>query len=178
MFSQNEFADCIPVGFLFHVLPLIFTSLAANISHFLTTAKKFSCCVSNDICLLCFLSLALALSLLSTSAQTLKFSEKKRLGFVVVFFSIKGPLAKMTVTWTSVIIRLNSTGCRLHSNLRRSFHIGYLCIRGVMVVMCPQALPPHHRITKLSYIMVLLFARPTPLIIIPVDHHRKHFTLP
>ena len=41
MFSQKEFADCIPVGFLFYVLPLIFTSLAANISHLLTTAIKF-----------------------------------------------------------------------------------------------------------------------------------------
>ena len=69
MFSEKEFAHCIPVGFLFHVLPLIFTSLAANISHLLTTAIKFSRCVSNnDICLLCFSSPALALSLLSTSA--------------------------------------------------------------------------------------------------------------
>ena len=47
-------------------LPLIFTLLAASISHFLTSAMKFSCFSSNDIFLLCFQSLALALSLLST----------------------------------------------------------------------------------------------------------------
>ena len=47
-------------------LPLIFTLLAASISHFLTSAMKFSCFPSNDIFFLCFQSLALALSLLST----------------------------------------------------------------------------------------------------------------
>ena len=47
-------------------LPLIFTLLAANISHFLTPAMKFSCFSSNEIRLLCFQSLALALPLLST----------------------------------------------------------------------------------------------------------------
>ena len=35
--------------------------MVASISHFLTTAIKFSCCSSNKKCLLCFLSLALAL---------------------------------------------------------------------------------------------------------------------
>ena len=47
-------------------LPLIFTLLAAGISHFLTAAMKFSCFSSNEIRVLCFQSLALALSLLST----------------------------------------------------------------------------------------------------------------
>ena len=47
-------------------LPLIFTLLAASISHFLTATMKFSCFSSKEIRLLCFKSLALALSLLST----------------------------------------------------------------------------------------------------------------
>ena len=50
--------------FFFHCL-LIFTLVAASISHFLTAAIKFSCFSSNKIGLLCFLSLSLALPLLS-----------------------------------------------------------------------------------------------------------------
>ena len=42
-------------------LPLIFTLKTASISHLLTAGIKFSCCSSNEIRLLCFLSLALAL---------------------------------------------------------------------------------------------------------------------
>ena len=42
-------------------LPLIFTLLATTISHFLTNVIKFSCCVSNEGCFICFLPLALAL---------------------------------------------------------------------------------------------------------------------
>ena len=57
--------------FSFFSLPLIFTLVAASISHFLTAAIKFSGYSSNEIGLLClfvfFLSLALALSLLSTA---------------------------------------------------------------------------------------------------------------
>ena len=41
-------------------LPLIFTLVAASISHFFTAVTKFSCCSSNKKCLLCFLFLALA----------------------------------------------------------------------------------------------------------------------
>ena len=44
-------------------LPLIFTLLAVNISHFLTVAMKASCFSSSEIRLLCFQSFALALSL-------------------------------------------------------------------------------------------------------------------
>ena len=47
--------------FIFFSLPLIFTLVAASISHFLIATSKFSCCFSNKKCLLCFLSLALAL---------------------------------------------------------------------------------------------------------------------
>ena len=47
-------------------MPLIFTSMAAGISYFLTSVMKFSCFSSKEIRLLCFQSLALALSVLST----------------------------------------------------------------------------------------------------------------
>ena len=50
---------------LFFSPPLFFTLVAASISHFLTAAIKFSCYSSNEIGLLCFLSLSLSLSLLS-----------------------------------------------------------------------------------------------------------------
>ena len=43
---------------LFFSLPLIFTLLAARISHFLTAAIKLSCFSSNKIDLFCFLSLS------------------------------------------------------------------------------------------------------------------------
>ena len=49
--------------FSFFSLLLIFTLVTASISHFLTVATKFSCCSSTKKCLLCFLSLALALFL-------------------------------------------------------------------------------------------------------------------
>ena len=42
MCSPKLFFACVPVRFLFF-LPLIFILLAANISHFLTAAMKFSC---------------------------------------------------------------------------------------------------------------------------------------
>ena len=51
--------------FIFSV-PLTFTLLAASKSHFLGAAMKFSCFSSNEIRLLCFQSISLALSLLST----------------------------------------------------------------------------------------------------------------
>ena len=128
---------------LFHSLsfslPLIFTLLTSNISHFLTTQKratffatllqnelnsdvarftthikpvlkqirlqglfscvvkratslyrtlKFSACVSKEILLLCFSNLALALSLLSTSTETLfKYSRVKD-SVLLLFFSL------------------------------------------------------------------------------------------
>ena len=52
-------------AFIFSI-PLIFTSLAAVISYFLTVVMKFSCLSSKKIRLLCFQSLALALSMLLT----------------------------------------------------------------------------------------------------------------
>ena len=52
---------------LYFLLPLTFTLVAFSISRFLTADIKFFCFPSVEIILLCFLSLALALSLLSTS---------------------------------------------------------------------------------------------------------------
>ena len=62
----------------FFSLPLIFTSVAASISHFFHGRYKISCFSSNEISLLCFfiLSLPLALSLLSTS-QRLHLTDKE-----------------------------------------------------------------------------------------------------
>ena len=57
---------------------------AASIFRFLTTAITVSCFLSDEIRLLCFSSLTLSLSLLSTSVQTFKI-QSKRLGFAVVF---------------------------------------------------------------------------------------------
>ena len=54
------------VLFTFFSQPIILTLVAASISLFVTAAIKFSCYSENEIGLLCFLSLALALSLLST----------------------------------------------------------------------------------------------------------------
>ena len=67
-------------------LPLIFTLLGSllttTVSHFLTSAMKFSCLSSNEIGLRCFQSLALALSLLLTWVYFKKY-RRKRLDFVV-----------------------------------------------------------------------------------------------
>ena len=79
---------CVPACSLFFA-PVIFTSVAANISHFLTTAIKFSGFSSNKIGLPCFLSLALALSLLFTSMKRLKLSQKKKSALLLFFLSLK-----------------------------------------------------------------------------------------
>ena len=71
--------------FTFLSLPLIFTLVAACISHFLTAAIKFSC--FSFFSFLVFLSLALAISLLSTSVWTLKSSRKKEPALLLLVFS-------------------------------------------------------------------------------------------
>ena len=55
---------------------------------FLTAAIKFSCFFPNEIGLLCFLSLAPALSLLSMSMQTLRLSGKKESDLLLLFLSL------------------------------------------------------------------------------------------
>ena len=62
-FLVTRFMEKMSNVFLFTLFspPLIFTLVAASISHFLTAATKFSCCTSNKKSLLCFLSLALDL---------------------------------------------------------------------------------------------------------------------
>ena len=50
-------------AFIFSRLSVIFTLLAASISHFLTAAMKFPCVSSNEVRPLCFESLALTLFL-------------------------------------------------------------------------------------------------------------------
>ena len=50
----QKFVACVFLFDLLFALPLIFTLLAASISHFLTPAMKFSCFSSNEIRLLCF----------------------------------------------------------------------------------------------------------------------------
>ena len=115
-------------------LPRIFTLPFAKISHFLTNSLKFSCSVADEAFLIYFylwlqiflylLSRSmLVLSLLSTSAQTLKCSRKKT-WLCCRFFSLKVQVAKMTITRT-FIIKLNA-GCSLHTKLKRSFHINCL----------------------------------------------------
>ena len=73
MCSPNILLNCLVLfafftaakSHLWLLLQLIFTLLAASISHFTTASIKFSCFSSSEIRLLCFQSLALALSLLS-----------------------------------------------------------------------------------------------------------------
>ena len=78
-------------AFFFSLL-LIFTLVAASISHFLTAPIKFSCFSSNEIGLLC-LSLALALAFLSTARQTFCF-------LVVFFLFLKDRVAMQFTTET------------------------------------------------------------------------------
>ena len=59
----KDFVSCVHVRFYFFTVAHF--HLVANISHFLTVAMKISCFSSNEICLLCFQSLALNLSLIS-----------------------------------------------------------------------------------------------------------------
>ena len=89
-FLVTSFMEEMLYVFLFTLfsLPLIFTLVAGSTSHFLTTAIKLSCYSTNEISLLCFLSLALALSLLSTSMWTLKLSRKKELSLLLLLFFI------------------------------------------------------------------------------------------
>ena len=72
---------------LFLALPLIFTFVAASISHFLTAAIKFSCYSSNEIGLLCFFFISISSSFSVIHAnEDFKINSKERIGFLVVIF--------------------------------------------------------------------------------------------
>ena len=65
--AQKSFCclcSCLPFSSLTLIFPLLVVSMVASISHFefLAAAIKFLCSFCNEIHLLCFLSLALALS--------------------------------------------------------------------------------------------------------------------
>ena len=74
------------VLFTFFSLPLIFTFVAASISHFLTAAIKFSCYSSDEIGLLCFFFNISGSSSFSVIHANVHFKNmsKERIGFVVV----------------------------------------------------------------------------------------------
>ena len=73
-------------SFTFFSLPLIFTLVAASISHFLTAAIKFSCHSSNEIGLLCFfISGSSSFSVIHAN-EDFEIKSKERIGFVVVVF--------------------------------------------------------------------------------------------
>ena len=75
---------CVPVHFF--SLPLIFTSMAPSISHFLTTAIKFSGFSSNKIGLLCFLiSCSSSFSVIHIDKE-IKIKSKEKIAFVAVVF--------------------------------------------------------------------------------------------
>ena len=86
----TRFLEEFPIRFF--LLPPIFTSVAASTSHLSHRRKEmfFSCFSSNEIRLLCFSSLVLALSLLSASVYTSKFSRKKDLALTAVNSSSYG----------------------------------------------------------------------------------------
>ena len=70
------------------LLPLIFTLMAASISHFLTAAIKFLCHFSTEIGLLCcFISGSSSFPDIHASVD-FKIKSKERIGFVVVVFKL------------------------------------------------------------------------------------------
>ena len=81
---------CICYFSLFFSLPLIFTLVAASISHILTAAMKLSCFTSNKIDLFCFLPLFLSLFSSSPVIHVnvdIKIKSKKELAFLLFFIS-------------------------------------------------------------------------------------------
>ena len=75
MFSQKNCGLC--SYSLSFSMPLIFTLLAVNISHFHTTTIKFLCGIFNEICLLRFSSLALVLLCYPLHPRRLNLVEKE-----------------------------------------------------------------------------------------------------
>ena len=77
----------------FRCAPLIFTLVAASFSHFLTAAINFHIILQTKLVSFVFLSLALALSLLSTPMKTLKVSRKKESASLLLFFLSESPVS-------------------------------------------------------------------------------------
>ena len=85
-------------------MALIFTMVGFSTSHFLTTAIKVSYYSSNVISLLCLLSLAPALSVISVD---IKIKWKERVGFVVVVLSLNVRVAVRFTAETRGYFRYN-----------------------------------------------------------------------
>ena len=109
----------VPVHFIFS-LPLIFTLVAASISHFLTAAIKFLCFLPTKLVSV-VLFLAPAFPLLPTLMKTLKFSRKKDWAGFFVFFSWRvGAAMRLTAETSEVLEMQNFTSKRpvFHLNPR------------------------------------------------------------
>ena len=85
-------------------MALIFTMVGFTTSYFLTTATKVSCYSSNVISLLCLLSLAPALSVISVD---IKIKWKERIGFVVVVLPLNVRVAVRFIAETRGYFRYN-----------------------------------------------------------------------
>ena len=102
------------MGEMLYVLLSTFFFAAANfhlgISHFLTTAIKFSCFSSNKIDLFCFLSLSVDLSLFSTSMKTLELSRKKEssLLLLLLLFISKSPGGYAIYCWNARVLEMQN----------------------------------------------------------------------
>ena len=83
----KDFVSVFMFTFIFS-LPLIFTLLAASISHFLTSAMKFSCFSSNEIFLLCFQSLAPSSFPVIHLSVNIENNVEKDTNLLLLFFSL------------------------------------------------------------------------------------------
>ena len=76
------------VLFTFFLLPLIFTLVAASISHFLTATIKFSCYSSTKLVFFAFFISGSSSFTVIHANEDLKIKSKERIGFVVVVFNL------------------------------------------------------------------------------------------
>ena len=92
-------------------LPLIFTLVAASISHIVTAAIRFSCFSSNEIGLLFFISRFSSFSVFHVDVH-IKIKSKERLGFIVFFFfSLKVQLAMRFCCTSFLSLPFNNFYC-------------------------------------------------------------------
>ena len=76
------------VLFTFFFLPLIFTLVAASISHFLTATIKFSCYSSTKVVFFAFFISGSSSFTVIHANEDFKIKSKERIGFVVVVFNL------------------------------------------------------------------------------------------